>query len=71
MPRIIVTSRYIKPNSHKRFANYVKYIATQLQNLYQQQTDVRDKLRSESETVRRQCEAWHSLINSTNSVSLD
>ena len=28
MPRIIVTSRYIKPNSHKRFGNFVKYIAT-------------------------------------------
>ncbi len=28
MPKIIVTSRYIKPNSHKRFGNYVKYIAT-------------------------------------------
>lgn len=28
MPKIIVTSRYIKPNSHKRFGNYIKYIAT-------------------------------------------
>ncbi len=28
MPKIIVTSRYIKPNAHKRFGNYVKYIAT-------------------------------------------
>ena len=25
---IIVTSRYIKPNAHKRFGNYIKYIAT-------------------------------------------
>ncbi len=28
MPKLIVTSRYIKPNSHKRFGNYIKYIAT-------------------------------------------
>ena len=28
MPKIIVTSRYIKPNAHKRFGNFVKYIAT-------------------------------------------
>lgn len=28
MPKIIVTSRYIKPNAHKRFGNYIKYIAT-------------------------------------------
>lgn len=28
MPKIIVTSRYIKPNSHKRFGNYIRYIAT-------------------------------------------
>ena len=28
MSKIIVTSRYIKPNSHKRFGNFVKYIAT-------------------------------------------
>ncbi len=28
MPKIIVTSRYIKLNSHKRFGNYIKYIAT-------------------------------------------
>ena len=28
MPRLIVTSRYIKPNAHKKFGNYVKYIAT-------------------------------------------
>ncbi len=28
MPKIIFTSRYIKPNSHKRFGNYIKYIAT-------------------------------------------
>ena len=28
MPKIIVTSRYIKPNAHKRFENYIKYIAT-------------------------------------------
>ncbi len=28
MPKIIVTSRYIKPKFHKRFGNYVKYIAT-------------------------------------------
>ncbi len=28
MPKIIVTSSYIKPNSHKRFGNYIKYIAT-------------------------------------------
>ena len=28
MPNIIVTSRYIKPNAHKRFGNYIRYIAT-------------------------------------------
>lgn len=28
MSKIIVTSRYIKPSSHKRFGNYIKYIAT-------------------------------------------
>ncbi len=28
MPKIIVTSRYIMPNAHKRFGNYIKYIAT-------------------------------------------
>ena len=28
MPKIIVTSRYIKPNAHKNFGNYIKYIAT-------------------------------------------
>lgn len=28
MPQIIVTSRYIKPNAHKKFGNYIKYIAT-------------------------------------------
>lgn len=28
MPKIIVTSRYIKPNSHKKFGNYIKYIVT-------------------------------------------
>lgn len=28
MSKIIVTSRYIKPNAHKRFGNFVKYIAT-------------------------------------------
>lgn len=28
MPKIIVTSRYIKPNAHKRFGNFMKYIAT-------------------------------------------
>lgn len=28
MPKIIVTSRYIKPNVHKKFGNYIKYIAT-------------------------------------------
>ena len=28
MPQIIVTSRYIKPTAHKRFGNYIKYIAT-------------------------------------------
>ncbi len=28
MPKIIVTSRYIKPNAHKKFDNYIKYIAT-------------------------------------------
>ncbi len=28
MPKIIVTRRYIKPNSYKRFGNYIKYIAT-------------------------------------------
>lgn len=28
MPKIIVTSRYTKPNAHKQFGNFVKYIAT-------------------------------------------
>lgn len=28
MPKIIVTSRFIKPNAHKCFGNYIKYIAT-------------------------------------------
>ena len=28
MPKLIVTSRYIKSNAHKRFGNYIKYIAT-------------------------------------------
>lgn len=28
MPKIIVTSRYIKPNAHKKFGNHIKYIAT-------------------------------------------
>ncbi len=28
MSKIIVTSRYIKPNAHKKFGNYIKYIAT-------------------------------------------
>ena len=28
MPKLIVISRYIKPNSHKRFGNFIKYIAT-------------------------------------------
>lgn len=28
MPKIIITSRYIKPNAHKKFGNYIKYIAT-------------------------------------------
>ena len=28
MSKIIVTSRYIMPNAHKRFGNYIKYIAT-------------------------------------------
>lgn len=28
MPKTIVTSRYIKPNAHKRFGNYIRYIAT-------------------------------------------
>lgn len=28
MPKIIVTSRYIKPKAHKKFGNYLKYIAT-------------------------------------------
>ena len=28
MPKKIVTSRYIKPNAHKKFGNYIKYIAT-------------------------------------------
>lgn len=28
MPKIIVTSRYIKPNAHKKLGNYIKYIAT-------------------------------------------
>lgn len=28
MPKIVVISRYIKPNSHKRFGNFIRYIAT-------------------------------------------
>ena len=28
MPKLIVISRYIKPNAHKRFGNFIKYIAT-------------------------------------------
>lgn len=28
MSKIIVTSRYIKPTAHKKFENYIKYIAT-------------------------------------------
>ena len=28
MPKIIVTSRYIKPNAHKKIGKYIKYIAT-------------------------------------------
>lgn len=28
MSKIIVASRYIKPNAHKCFGNFVKYIAT-------------------------------------------
>ncbi len=28
MPKIIVTSRYIKPKAHKKLGNYIKYIAT-------------------------------------------
>lgn len=28
MAKLIVTSRYIKPNVHKKFGNYIKYIAT-------------------------------------------
>ena len=28
MPKLIVTSRYIKPNAHGKFGNYIKYIAT-------------------------------------------
>ncbi len=28
MPKIIVKSGYIKPNAHKTFGNYIKYIAT-------------------------------------------
>lgn len=28
MPKTIVTSRYIKPNAHNKFGNYIKYIAT-------------------------------------------
>ena len=28
IPKIIVTSRYINPNVHKRFGNYIRYIAT-------------------------------------------
>ena len=27
MPKLIVISRYIKPNAHKRFGNFIKYIA--------------------------------------------
>lgn len=28
MPKIVVISRYIKPNSHKNFGNFIRYIAT-------------------------------------------
>lgn len=28
MPKLIITSGYIKPNAHKKFGNYIKYIAT-------------------------------------------
>jgi len=28
MAKLIVTSRYIKPNAHGKFGNYIKYIAT-------------------------------------------
>ena len=28
MPKLIVISRYIKPNAHRRFGNFIKYIAT-------------------------------------------
>ena len=28
MPKIIVTSCYIKPNAHKKFGNYIKHIVT-------------------------------------------
>ena len=28
MPKIIVISRYIKSNAHKRFGNFIRYIAT-------------------------------------------
>ena len=28
MPKLIVISRYIKPNAHKRFGNFIRYIAT-------------------------------------------
>lgn len=28
MPKITVTNRYIKPSAHKKFDNYIKYIAT-------------------------------------------
>lgn len=44
MPKIIVTSRYIKPNAHKRFGNFVKYIATRegVEKPVQKQTPERD-----------------------------
>lgn len=97
MPKIIVTSRYMKSGSHSHIGNYMKYIATreevkennphvhivvysqnpkegfltnagiekirsifandiyrgELQNLYQKQTAVRDKLRSESDMLMK------------------
>lgn len=97
MPKIIVTSRYMKSDAHSHIGNYMKYIATregvkennphvhivvysqnpkegfltnvgiekirsvfandiyrdELQNLYQKQTAVRDKLRSESDALMK------------------
>ena len=44
MPKLIVTSRYIKPNAHKRFGNYIKYIATRegVENPVQNQESSRE-----------------------------